>query len=98
MLETVLEHWWGILLVVVIFVLAFGFLDRKIAKEMAWSFVVEAEKNARVYGLEFVRDKKAWVRHWYDYLPPTIKFFVSRKLWDKIVESIYDQLSDHESK
>ena len=97
-MEFIPGNLWGILLVVVIFVLAFGFLDRKIAKEMAWNFVMEVEKNAREYGLEFVRDKKAWVRHWYDYLPPTIKFFVSRKLWDKIVESIYDQLPDHESK
>ena len=97
-MEFIPGNLWGILLVVVIFVLAFGFLDRKIAKEMAWNFVMEVEKNAREYGLEFVRDKKAWVRHWYDYLPPTVKFFVPRKLWDKIVESIYDQLPDHESK
>ena len=96
-MEFIPGNLWGILLVVVIFVLAFGFLDRKIAKEMAWNFVMEVEKNAREYGLEFVRDKKAWVRHWYEYLPPTVKLFVSRKLWHKIVEGIYSQLEpDHD--
>ena len=98
MLEAVLADWWGILLVVALILLFFVFVDRKIAKEMAWEFAQEVEKNAKQYGLEFVWQKKSWVKSWYPYIPPTIKIFVSEKLWHKIVEGIYSQLPETEQK
>ena len=97
MLETVLSNWWGIIVVVALILLFFVFVDRKIAKELAWEFAQEVEKNARRYGLEFVWQKKSWVKSWYPFLPPTVKLFVSQKLWDVFVEAIYDQLPEADS-
>ena len=97
-MEFIIGNFWGILTVVGVLVVSLVFLDRKIAKEIAWQFIMEVEKNSRRYGLKLLEDKKYWVKDWYEYLPPTVKLFVSRKLWHKIVESIYDQLPDHESK
>ncbi len=93
MLETVLANWWGILVVVALILLFFA-LDRKIARELAWNFVMEVEKNARRYGLAMIQDKKAWVYSWHPYLPPTVKLFVSAKLWAKIVDGVYAKLPD----
>ena len=97
MLEILVQNWWGLLVVVALILLFFVFVDRKIAKELAWGFAAEVEKNARLYGLEFVWQKKAWVKSWYPFLPPTLKVFVSQKLWDKIVEAIYKQLPEAEN-
>ena len=97
MLETVLANWWGIIVVVALILLFLVLADRKIAKEMAWQFVQEVEKNARKYGLAAIQDKKDWVKGWYPFLPPTLKVFVSEKLWHKIVEAIYDQLPEADS-
>ena len=85
-------------MLVVGLILLFLFLvDRRIAKELAWEFAQEVEKNARMYGLELAWQKKAWVKGWYPYLPATVKIFVSQKLWYKIVEGIYAQLPEAEN-
>lgn len=90
-----LLDWWGVIVFAVVLLVSFIFMDRKIAKEMAWQFIYEVEANARHYGLEFIWQKKMWVKNWYPYLPPSVKLFVSEALWVKIVDGIYAQLPTH---
>ena len=97
MIESILGNFWGIIVVIALIALFFVLVDQKIARELAWQFAMEVEKNARKYGIELTWQKKDWVKDWYNYLPPTVKFFVSRKLWIKIVEGIYAQLPEAEN-
>jgi len=96
MLEAVLSNWWGIIVVVALILLFFVFVDRKIAKEKAYEFVLEIEKHARSYGLQLLHDRKRQVKEWYLCLPGHVRLFVSKKLWEQFVDFVYEQLPQPE--
>ncbi len=86
--------WWGSILIALALIVGSVFVwDRKTAKDWAWNLVVEVEKNARTYLLEDPDDKIQWVLAWYDFLPQTVRLFVSAKTWEILVRWAWKQIS-----
>lgn len=87
------SNWWGIVLLIVI---SGGYVinNTKNAKELAYKMMLIAEKRAEELVLKTGLEKKEWVLSQYDLLPAQVKMFVTRALWEKLVQDLYDKALD----
>lgn len=86
--------WWGLLALVVIFVLKLIF-DYSATTRRIRELIFLAEEHARKQVLNTGAEKFEWVKtHGYEYLPPALKLFLSQELFGLLVQAIFDKLTE----
>ena len=95
MLETILEFvisWWGLIALVVIFALKLIF-DYEATLKRIRELIFLAEEHARKEALKTGQEKFEWVKEQgYQYLPATLKLFLSKELFGLLVQAVFDKL------
>lgn len=87
-------QWWGLIGVVLIIALKFIF-DRKNMVEKTVELIYLAEEKAKQCVLNTGEEKFQWVvENGYQYLPATVKLFISKALYAVIVQEIFDRIKE----
>jgi len=85
-------NYWGLSAVVVIATIK-AISDYQGFKENLKSLVVVIEEKARDYSIEHGEEKFLWVKtHGYDYIPNWLKLVLTEKMYEKLIQSIYEEL------
>lgn len=93
-----LKEYWGIIAVVIMFG-GFYIVDPKksieIAKDKAKDLIIEAKVKSEEYALATGKDKFAWVsENGYKMLPVSVKLFISKSLFEIIIQYVFDNVID----
>lgn len=85
-----IARWWGLLAVAAAAGL-YAAVRWEHAKTVAAALMIRAEKEARERLLATGEDKLRWVAETsYPYLPAAFRLVVSRELWVKVVQAVWD--------
>lgn len=89
-----LASWWGLVALVVIFTLKLVF-DYDNTVKMIRGLIFLAEEKAKNEVLKTGEEKFQWVvANGYQYLPATLKLFLSEELFAKLVQHIFNRIKE----
>ena len=93
MLEFVMS-WWGLIALAVIFLIKL-LVDYEVTVKMIRDLIFTAEEHARHEAIKTAEEKFAWVvEHGYYFMPKVLRAFISKELFAKLVQAIFDGIMD----